>query len=86
MKKEVVNLLSKYHEKKVTIHDCYAWLSCLDWEELVELKDENLLDMVANLELISVEVVERLRPEKEFREESLKILENLKNTRKSKGK
>ena len=72
MRKELLDLLISYLAVWRTVRDCAEWLTSIDWDD-PELDQENRTQ-VARFELLSTEVLEGLRSEREFAKEATEFV------------
>ena len=67
MRKELIDLLILYLQDIATLSDCYAWFSSVSWDDPEVHDDPELRRILGCLELLTMEAVEGMRPESEFR-------------------
>ena len=70
LRQELVVVLTAYLSSQNTLYDCYAWIAGLSWDDPELLSDQKLKGYVGALELLSIESMENMRPEADFREEA----------------
>ena len=66
MREEFVVMLGKYLQGQITLGECYEWISGVSWNDELD-NDLDLKTALGRLELLSIEFLEGLRPESEFR-------------------
>ena len=72
MRTELANLSTAYLMGWKTIRDCAEWLAGIDWDD--PSLDSESLNFVGRLELLATEVLEGLRPESDFWQESAEFV------------
>ncbi len=66
MREELVVMLGEYLQGQITPGECYGWISGVSWDDELD-NDPDLKTALGRLELLSIEFLEGLRPESEFR-------------------
>lgn len=70
LRQELVDVLNAYLSSENSLYDCYDWIVGLSWDDPEFLSDQRLKESIGALELLSIEYLEDMRPESEFREEA----------------
>ena len=69
---ELFELLQKYLKSSKNLRDCAEWLAGVDWDD-PELTNEER-ESLGLFELLSTEVAEHLRDEREFRDAAIDFI------------
>lgn len=73
MKRELVDLLKAYLMGWKTVFDCAKWLAGVDWSDPDQ--DADTMNEIGLMELLATEVLEGLRPETDFRQEAVALVQ-----------
>ncbi len=74
MHQELAELLANYLLGQVALGECYEWISGVAWDDSELRSDPDLMSTIGRLELFSIEFLEGMRPESEFRQAAREFL------------
>ena len=74
MRQELAELLASYLLGQTTLSKCYEWISGIAWDDSEFRNDSDLMSTIGRLELFSIEFLESMRPESEFRQAAREFL------------
>ena len=72
MRRQIIDLLTAYLMGWKTVRDCAEWIAGVDWNN--DNLDEQTATLVGDIELLTTEVSEGLRPEAEFLAEASRLV------------
>ncbi len=73
---ELVEILQTYLDGSQSLRNCAAWLAGVDWDDLALTQEER--ERLGLFDLLSTEIAEGMREEKEFREAAARVVAHYK--------